>query len=223
MNYLNGLSLCFDLDGTIIDTAPDLIRVLNLVIKEDGLGETDYMKARRDVGYGARVLIEQACKRVDHAISSSRVDELLDLFLKLYADDIAQKSQPFLGVCDTLAYLRANGAELSVCTNKPGYLARPLLEALDMSGYFIRTIGSDDVPHKKPNAGHIFAAAGHKSRRKIVMIGDSLLDILAAKNTKIPSIVVTYGYSAIPIQKLGADHVIRRFRALPAALRDVLD
>ena len=165
----------------------------------------------------------QACERAAHDIAPDRLDDLLQLFLELYADDIAQKSHAFAGVCDTLAFLKASGAELSVCTNKPGYLARPLLEALDMTGYFVRTIGSDDVPRKKPHQSHIFAAAGHKSRKKIVMIGDSLPDILAAKNAKVPSIAVTYGYSAIPVHKLGANGVIRRFRDLPLALKKVLD
>jgi len=222
MKNLNGLSLCFDLDGTIVDTAPDLVRVLNLVIKEYGLADTHYASARKDVGYGSRVLITKAFERAGQPVTEARIDSLQSLFLELYAADIAQKSKPFSGVMDTLMSLKASGVELSVCTNKPGYLARPLLDKLGMSRIFVRTVGSDDVPYKKPHPGHIYAAAGHKSRKSIVMIGDSLPDILAAKNAHVPSIAVTYGYSAIPVRKLGADALIRRFRDLPSALNEVI-
>ncbi len=221
MKNINGLSLCFDLDGTIVDTAPDLVRVLNLVISEDGLKETHYASARRDVGFGSRYLIEKAFERANIHITSSRIAALQALFLKLYAEDIAQKSRQFPGVMDTLMALKKAGANLSVCTNKPGYLARPLLQKLGMSEIFDRIVGSDDVPHKKPHPGHIYAAAGHKSRKSIIMIGDSLPDILAAKNAKISSIAVSYGYCPIAVEKLGADAVIRRFRDLPSALKDI--
>lgn len=222
------LSLCFDLDGTLVDTAPDLIRVLNLVIAEDGLSETDYEKARKDVGYGSRKLIEEAFFRADTTVTAGRVDHLQKLFLDLYAEDIAQKSQPFPGVIDTLCQLRAAGAELSVCTNKPGYLARPLLDALKMTELFVRIVGSEDVLNKKPDAGHIFAAAGHRGVTKlgdvckIVMVGDSLPDILAAKNARVPSIAVSFGYSSTPVEQLGADCVIRNFRDIVPALKNVL-
>jgi phosphoglycolate phosphatase len=152
------LSLCFDLDGTIVDTAPDLIRVLNLVIAEEGLGETDFGSARKMIGYGSRALIEQAFERAGHKASPERINALQRMFLKLYADDIAQLSRPFPGVIEVLRSLKQRGHDLSVCTNKPGWLARPLLEKLDMTPLFSRTIGSDDVARNKPHADHIFAA-----------------------------------------------------------------
>jgi len=197
------------------------VRVLNLVISEDGLKETHYASARRDVGFGSRYLIEKAFERANIHITPSRIAALQALFLKLYAEDIAQKSRQFPGVMDTLMALKKAGANLSVCTNKPGYLARPLLQKLGMSEIFDRIVGSDDVPHKKPHPGHIYAAAGHKSRKSIIMIGDSLPDILAAKNAKISSIAVSYGYCPIAVEKLGADAVIRRFKDLPSALKDI--
>lgn len=218
MAFILEPSLCFDLDGTIVDTAPDLIRVLNLVIAEEGIEPTSYAKARAAIGFGSRRLIEDAFLRAGKTVAAERTTELQRLFLKLYAEDIAQLSRPFEGVMETLIRLKRNGAELSVCTNKPGYLARPLLEALGMTPLFTRIIGSDDVARNKPHADHIFAAAGHRRASTIVMIGDGAPDSLAAKAAKVPCILMAYGYSTVPFESLGADIVLRRFRDIPSAL-----
>jgi len=216
MANLGHLSLCFDLDGTLIDTAPDLVRVLNAVIAEEGLPETEFDEARKAVGYGSRALINGALGRAGKILPEARIDELQQLFLRLYAEDICQLSTPFPGVVDTLKALKLSGAELSVCTNKPGYLARPLIEKLDLSGLFIRTVGGDDLVRNKPYADHIWKAAGHRGgRRKIVMVGDSRPDILSARNANVPSILMAYGYSTIPVVKLGADRILRNFREIP--------
>lgn len=216
------LSACFDLDGTLIDTAPDLVRVLDLVIAEEGLGKTNFSEARKAVGYGSRALIKGAFKRAGHTITPDREDELQKLFLKLYANDICQLSRPFPGVTDTLKALKYNGVELSICTNKPGYLARPLIEALGLTSLFRRIVGSDDLIRNKPYADHIYASAGHRGeKRPIIMVGDSRPDVLAARNAKVPSIVMSYGYSTIPVIKLGADCILRNFREIPSALKQL--
>jgi len=222
MARFSNLSLCFDLDGTLIDTAPDLVRVLNAVIAEEGLPETEFDEARKAVGYGSRALINSALTRENHSVSDARIDELQKLFLKLYAEDICQLSTSFPGVVDTLKALKQDGAELSVCTNKPGYLARPLIEKLGLSNLFVRVVGGDDLVRNKPYADHIWKAAGHRGRsRKIVMVGDSRPDVLSARNAKVPCLVMRYGYSTIPVIKLGGDRVLSRFRDVPAAVRDV--
>jgi len=220
MTALRNLSLCFDLDGTLIDTAPDLVRVLNAVIAEEGLPETNFDEARKAVGYGSRTLINGALSRAGHDASDTRIDDLQKLFLKLYAENICQLSVPFPGVVDTLKTLKHQGIELSVCTNKPGYLARPLIEKLGLSSLFIRTVGGDDLTRNKPYADHIWKAVGHRGKnRKIIMVGDSRPDVLSARNAKVPSIVMTYGYSTIPVIKLGADRILRNFREIPETVR----
>ena len=216
MANLGHFSLCFDLDGTLIDTAPDLIRVLNAVIAEENLPETEFDEARKAVGYGSRALINGALNRAGKKLPKTRIDDLQQLFLKLYAEDICQLSTPFPGVVDTLKALKLHGAELSVCTNKPGYLARPLIEKLGLSALFVRTVGGDDLVRNKPYADHIWKAAGHRGgRRQIIMVGDSRPDILSARNAKVPSILMAYGYSTIPVVKLGADRILRNFREIP--------
>lgn len=218
MTFSRPITLCFDLDGTLVDTAPDLVRVLNLVIAEDGLPETDYAIASRQVGFGARVLIRDAFARASTPLKNERADELLALFLKLYAEDIAQLSQPFPHVLSTLRELRRQQVRLTVCTNKPGYLARPLIEALNMTHYFERIIGSGDGAKSKPSPDLIYAAAGHKRRDEIVMVGDATPDAAAARAAGVPVIIVTYGYSDVPVAKLRANVNLRSFRDLPAAL-----
>lgn len=222
MANLRHLSLCFDLDGTLIDTAPDLVRVLNDVIAEEGLPETEFKEARKAVGYGSRALINGALERANKTLDEARIDELQHLFLKLYADDICRLSTPFPGVVDTLKALKQRGAELSICTNKPGYLARPLIEALGLTDLFIRTVGSDDLERNKPHPEHIWKAAGHRGQsRNIIMVGDSRPDVLAARNAKVPCIVMAYGYSTIPVIKLGGDRVLRNFREIAGAVAEL--
>lgn len=218
---LSHLSLCLDLDGTIVDTAPDLVRVLNEVIAFEGLPETQYALAREAIGYGSRRLLEDAFSRVGHKVSSSRVSELQVLFLKLYAEDSARLSKPFDGVIETLIKLKRQGVDLSVCTNKPGYLARPLLQKLGMTPLFSRVVGGEDLPRNKPHPDHIFASAGHRMASRIVMVGDGAPDTLAAKAACVPCILMSYGYSTVPFEHLGADVILRRFRDLPSALQEL--
>jgi len=221
MQDISKLSLCFDLDGTLVDTAPDLIRVLNEVIAKDGLAETHYPSARQAIGFGSRRLIEDAFLRANRRVSPERVNVLQKEFLELYAKTSAQLSRPFDGVLDTLSLLKRQGADLSVCTNKPGYLARPLLQNLGMTSLFTRIVGGDDLPRNKPHADHIFASAGHRMNKRIVMVGDGAPDSLAAKAAHVPCVLMAYGYSTVPFEHLGADVILRRFRDLPSALRDL--
>ena len=140
------LVFCFDLDGTLVDTAPDLVRVTNEVIATLGLDETDYKKARQEVGYGSRALIQNACTRASYDLPDSKLAHLQQVFLKRYAESIADRSVPFPGVIETLKTLKRGGASLSVCTNKPGYLARPLLDALGLTWIFETVVGGDEAP-----------------------------------------------------------------------------
>ncbi len=220
-NLLHNLSICFDLDGTIVDTAPDLVRVLNQVIAEDGLAPMPFERSRNLVGFGAKRLILDAFDAQSRSISETRLEDLFHLFLEQYEADIARLSRPFPDVIRTLHHLKSSGARLSVCTNKPGFLARPLLEKLDMTRLFDRVIGSRDGVPTKPDPGHIFAAAGHRRQGDIVMVGDSLPDILAARAANVPVILMGFGYANTPLARLRADRTLRQFRDLPAAIENL--
>ncbi len=218
---LNNLSLAFDLDGTLVDTAPDLIRVLNEVTKPDGLAPVAVADARSLIGYGSMALIKKAYAGENRDLDDSHALQLQKTFLKLYADSLSQCSMPYPGVPEVLAELKRKGARLSVCTNKPGGMARPLLNQLGLSEFFDRIVGGDDVPNNKPAAQHIFAAVGHRGIAPIVMVGDGAPDVYAARAAKIPIVLMSYGYSPISMHTFGADAVLRNFRELPPALKSI--
>lgn len=220
--YANA-SITFDLDGTLVDTAPDLVRVLNDVIATDGLEPIAVAKVKNMIGYGSMALIRNAYQFAHRDLAPDHAKELQTLFLNLYADDICRLSKPYPGVVEVLAHLKRSGSKLSVCTNKPGVMARPLLNKLDIDRYFDRIVGSGDIPYNKPSARHIYAAVGHRGNKPIVMVGDGAPDALAAKAAKVPSILMNYGYSPKSVYSLGADKVLRSFRDLPSALNELLD
>ena len=208
-------TLLFDLDGTLVDTADDLIAATNAAVALDGCGPGDRYALRNQVGLGGRHLIRTA---YGDGLTPARETELLHAFLAHYTANIAVQSAPFPGVVDTLARLKRRGHTLSVCTNKPGDLARNLLAQLGLTPLFTRIIGSQDVPRAKPHSDHVFAAAGHRDRHRIVLVGDSSTDTLAARNAKVPSILVAYGYFNAPADTLKPTRTIRTFRDLPEAL-----
>ena len=215
---LSGLSICFDLDGTVVDTAPDLVRVTSEVIAGRGHGPVNYRKARNAVGYGSRCMITDALDAVSDNASPAEIDALQAEFLDRYAKSIDTLSKPFHGVEETLKTLRNFGAELSICTNKPGWLARPLLRKLELDQYFVRTVGGDEPAQKKPSSVHIFESAGHRDATRIVMVGDSWPDMRAAHNANVFSILMTYGYTPLPQIRLRAGTRLSRFRDIVPTL-----
>jgi len=212
------LSICFDLDGTVVDTAPDLVRVTSEVIAGRGHGPVNYRKARNAVGYGSRRMITDALEGVGDQATEAEIDKMQAEFLDRYAQSIDTLSKPFHGVEQTLNDLLALGADLSICTNKPGWLARPLLRKLDLDHYFTRIIGGDEPAQKKPAPGHIFEAAGHRDTSRIIMVGDSWPDMRAAHNANVHFILMTYGYSPLPQIRLRAGTRLSRFRDIVPTL-----
>ncbi len=218
----NNLSVTFDLDGTLVDTAPDLIRVLNEVTRADGLAPVPVADARDLIGFGSMALIKNAYEGENRELNESHAKTLQKQFLEIYADTIAQNSPPFPGVPEVLAELKRAGACLSVCTNKPGAMARSLMQQLGLSPFFDRIVGGDDVLNNKPAAQHIFTAVGHRGKTPIVMVGDGAPDAYAAKAAKASLIMMIYGYCPISVHTFGADAVLRNFRELPPALKSIL-
>jgi len=221
-SILKNTSITFDLDGTLVDTAPDLVRVLNMVIAPDGLAPVPVSEARSLIGFGSMAMIKQAYLNANIPLSDPNAVCIQKQFLDLYAQDLSQVSTAYPGVVEVLTLLKRAGAHLSVCTNKPGAMARPLLEQLGLSHFFDRIVGSGDNVATKPSAEHVFAAVGHRGTKPIVMIGDGAADYFAARAAKVPSILMTYGYSPVSVHTFGADVVLRSFRDLPSALKQVL-
>ncbi|MCW5725219.1 MAG: HAD-IA family hydrolase [Maricaulaceae bacterium] len=215
--YFRNAAIAFDLDGTLADTAPDLIRALNVATASDGLAPVPLADLRMLVGRGARVLIERAYARQGRVLEAARTDDLVARFIEAYRGGIADNSRLFPGVLETLDELRAGGARLSVCTNKPSELADLLLTELRVIDRFERVVGPERAPAKKPDPAHLLAAWGEAPAR-MAMVGDSAPDVLAAKAAAAPVVVLTHGYSETPAGALGADRVLDDFRELPGAL-----
>ena len=216
-------TIVFDLDGTLAETAPDIIGTLNLILAQEGLPPLPISKARDLVGAGARALIERGFKVYGKPLGPERLEALFNLFLEIYAGRIADTSHLYDGVAACLDALAGAGHRLCVCTNKPETHSLLLLDALGIRDRFAAIAGRDTYPFFKPDARHLTLTieAGGGDPRRAIMIGDSRTDIETARNAGLPVICVPFGYTDVPIETLKPDLVIAHFDQLEAAIRTV--
>jgi phosphoglycolate phosphatase len=214
----------FDLDGTLADTAPDLVATLNVILGREGLPALPLDEARNMIGHGARVLIERGLEAAGREMTPSRLDELYHAFLAHYAEHLCVETQLFPGVVEALDALEAEGFRFAVCTNKVEAHSVRLLEALGIAHRFAAICGRDSFPYVKPDPRHltltIKKADGLVS--EAVMVGDSRTDIVTAQAAGVPVVAVTFGYTDIPLHGLGPDMVIGHFDDLPNAIGRVM-
>ena len=212
--------IVFDLDGTLVDTAPDLVGALNYVLQREGLPLVPMASARSMIGAGARKLIERGLELDDRAMTSADIDRLTGDFIAYYTDHIADASRPFESLYDSLDQLSVAGFRFAVCTNKLEGLSRLLLEKLDMTSRFNAICGADTFGLAKPDPAMLrqtIARAGGEVSSSI-MVGDSGPDIGVARRAGVPVIGVTFGYTDIPIADLKPDRLVSHMRELPAAV-----
>lgn len=217
-------TIVFDLDGTLVDTAPDLVRALNETLDLEGLPHAPLATVRRMVGQGARVLIERGAGLANVQFAAERLDQLTKAFIEFYRADIARHSRTFSGTEEALAILADAGAKLAVCTNKRTDLSQQLLEALGLAHRFSAIVGADAVAQRKPHPDHFRAAvtrAGGIVRRS-VMVGDTAADVASARGAGAPVAIVRFGYADDDVERLGADALLDRFSELPATCRRLL-
>ena len=217
-------SFIFDLDGTLVDTAPDLLGALNAILVREGRRAVDINDLRHLVGHGARAMLVEAMKLTGDPLPEGRMQALFDDYIAHYRDHIAEESRIFPGVTETLAQLAANGARLGVLTNKPQVLADKLLAALDLAKYFNAIHGAGRYPYTKPDARvfhHVVEELGGMDGDSI-MIGDSITDVATARAAGAPVIVVTYGYTPEPAHLLGGDAVTDHFSDVPMLAKRLL-
>ena len=214
---LAGAVIAFDLDGTLVDTAPDLVGAINTLLHEERLPALPFAQARVMIGRGARVLIEQGFAAAGSPLQAADTPPLVDRFVEIYQRRIADQSLPFEGCVEALDALADNGATLVVCTNKRTPLSVALLDALNLTHHFAAVIGADSAPAPKPDPRHLLTAiqAAGGSHNRALMVGDSAADVGAARAAGVPSIVVSFGYTEIAASELGGDWLIDRFGELP--------
>lgn len=217
---LRGATIAFDLDGTLVDTAPDLIGTLNHLLVGEGLPTLPLDQARPYIGHGARHLIQRGFEAAGQVLHPNRLQHLFEAFIPHYLGRIADESRPFPGCEAALDVLATEGATLAVCTNKPTDLSVALLQALGLASRFAAIVGPDKAGVAKPDPGHLKAAidlSGGGTFERTILVGDSATDAGAARNAGAGLILVSFGYTDIPVADLGADEVIHSFDALPAA------
>ncbi|MGN6464372.1 MAG: HAD family hydrolase [Rhizobiaceae bacterium] len=209
-------TIAFDLDGTLIDTAPDLLDSLNRCLEMGGLAQANVSELKRYVGFGGRVMIERAFQAHGKPLAADQLDRLYAAFIEDYLDGIPGKSAPYPGVVAALDRLAAAGCLLAVCTNKMERHSRRLLEALGLAGRFQAICGQDTFAYRKPDPRHLFGtieAAGGDVERAL-MVGDSRTDIDTAKAAGIAVIAVDFGYTDMPVRTFEPSRIISHYDEL---------
>jgi phosphoglycolate phosphatase len=217
-------TIVFDLDGTLVDTAPDLVATLNTIFARKGLPPVEYESARNMVGGGARAMIERGLKAEGRNLADAEVDQLFRDFIAHYGAHIADRSRPFAGVEAALDEFAHCGCHLAVCTNKLERLSIRLLDALGLSQRFVAICGQDTFGVQKPDPEMLRRTIGRAGGRldSAVMVGDSATDIDTARAASIPVIGVDFGYSETPVAALKPDRLVSRFADVPAAVFDLI-
>jgi phosphoglycolate phosphatase len=214
----------FDLDGTLVDTAPDLINALNFVLDREGLSPVPLHSARNMIGAGARALIERGLELEGRAAGLADITRLTKDFIDYYAAHIADVSRPFEGLEAALDELGARGYRFAVCTNKLEWLSKLLLDQLGLSSRFSAICGADTFGVSKPDPAilqqTIARAGGHLSQS--IMVGDAGPDIGVARRAGVPVIGVEFGYTEVPIADLKPDRLISHMRDLPAVVESLM-
>ncbi|MCI0466202.1 MAG: phosphoglycolate phosphatase [Beijerinckiaceae bacterium] len=212
--------LVFDLDGTLADTAADLVGTLNVVLAREGLAGMPLGEARALVGGGARALIERGLAAHRVAASESRLDEMLAGFMAHYEAHIAEKTLLFPGVMEALDRFEAAGFGFALCTNKVEHASIHLLRALGIAARFRAICGKDTFAVNKPDGGALLStiAKAGGDPRLAVMIGDSKTDIETARNAGVPVVAVSFGYTKEPIESYMPDQVIAHYDELWGAV-----
>ncbi|UUP15589.1 phosphoglycolate phosphatase [Nitratireductor thuwali] len=216
--------IVFDLDGTLIDTAPDLLDSLNHCLQTANVPPVEAAEIRRFVGFGSRVMIERAFADHGQPLIEGQLDALQALFLEHYSAAMPGKSRPFAGVPEAITRFRKAGYLTAVCTNKLEGLSVSLLDALEMTELFGAVCGADTFAHRKPDPRHLLETIERcgGDRDRAVMVGDSRTDIDTAKAAGIPVVAVDFGYTDVHVSTFEPSRVISHFDELTVELAESL-
>ena len=215
---MSSFLLVFDLDGTLVDSAPDLHAALNQMLRERGRPALSLPQVKRMIGDGVPTLVSRA-------LSASGADPAaaagaLSRFLEIYEANAVRLTRPYPKVPETLASLRRQGYRTAICTNKPQRATIAVIEGLGMIELFDGIAGGDRFPVKKPDPGHLLGLIGELEARAeaSAMIGDNENDAAAARAAGIPLVLMRYGYARVDPESLAADALLDHFAELPRAL-----
>ncbi len=199
MNYKDKELIIFDLDGTLIDSGPDLTLAVNIMLSHYDIDPLPIEDTSSFIGNGAKILVERALHHTmqPEDITKKRFDEAFQIFFTAYRDNLSVDTYLYPGVLETLEYLDNKGYKMTICTNKPFEFIEPILRELGVNQYFATWVGADSLPKQKPDPAPLLhlAKVMNKTIDKCIMVGDSKNDIKAAKNAEMESVGVSYGYN----------------------------
>jgi phosphoglycolate phosphatase len=219
--YDNLDAIVWDLDGTLIDSAPDLAAALNTLLQEYSLPALPVTAVRKMIGNGVAKLIERGFHAHGKILVAAQMKSLLPQFMKIYSSCATELTRLYPGARDALQEFRDKGFRQAMCTNKPERVSRLILDELALSEFFEIVVGGDTTPHKKPHALPLQMCldALRTERCRCLLIGDSAVDVATARAAGIAVGIVTHGYARTPVSTLGADFLISDLSSLPADLR----
>ncbi len=218
------LALVLDLDGTLVDSLPDIQASLSATLQAAGRRAVSLAEARAMLGDGAETLVARAFALTGAPSTPAERAAFLDRFLAHYEAHSAVTTRRFPGVEATLAQLAADGHRLGICSNKPHAASVALVERLGLDALVHAVVGGDAIPQRKPDPEHLWETVRRMGGegRPVVMVGDSRPDAAVAANAGVPFVLARYGYHRVPIAELPHDATIAEFGALPAVLEGVV-
>ncbi|WP_421781263.1 HAD family hydrolase [Kiloniella litopenaei] len=215
--------LVFDLDGTLIESAPDLALSLQILLKSEGRREPDLVEVKSMIGDGATKLVERGYAATGAALSKEEQKEKVKKFLDIYSENLVIETYLYENCRRVLENLKAAGWKLLICTNKPYAPTLEIMNRFDLNGLFDKAVGGDSYTVKKPDPDHILKLLEETgfNPEQAIMIGDGVNDVLAAKNAGIPSILFTHGYGTEAAKAQNPDIIIDGFHQLESAISNL--
>jgi len=216
--------LICDLDGTLVDSAPDLASAVGDLLAEIGRPPLTEAAVRRMVGDGVPKLVERALAASGGVPDNNTLADCVARYHAFYESRMTELTRPYPGAVETLSDLKSTGWRLAICSNKPERPSRHILAALGLDTLFEAVAGGDTFAVRKPDPGHLHGVldALGAAPSEAIMLGDSLNDVLAARGAGVPAITIANGYGPVPAHELGADVLIETFAELPDALAQVV-
>ena len=214
--------IVWDLDGTLVDSAPDLATALNAVLDQRGFFTLSVNEVRAMIGNGVPKLVERGFNAVGVRPDLAQLDELVAMFVREYKACATDNTRPYPGVVEVLQEIHSMNIPMGVCTNKPETFSLQILEGLGLSGFFSCVVGGDSTKTRKPDPEPVLACLqGLVTKPALsLMIGDSVHDVQAAHAAGVTIGVVPWGYRSAPVEELGADFVLSDLAALPRMIRE---
>lgn len=205
--------LVFDLDGTLVDSAPDLLATLDAILPRHGFSAQSDPSLRNGIGHGARHLIEYALQRRGIILEEPQLAAMHEDFIAYYEANICVHTRPYPGLVALLDRFVSVGWNFAVCTNKLEGLSRLVLQSLGLTDRFIAVCGGDTFATRKPDAGHLLGTIDRAggAHGRAIMLGDSQTDLDTARNAAIPFVGVSFGYTPIPMAELRPDVLLDRY------------